>query len=73
MEIVTQRLLLRPILQSDDHDIYTYSKGANVGPNAGWKPHESIEETRKIMKAVFLDKKGFNTAESPILRDFSAL
>lgn len=57
MEIVTQRLLLRPILQSDDHDIYTYSKGANVGPNAGWKPHESIEETRKIMKAVFLDKE----------------
>lgn len=57
MEIITERLLLRPILQSDDHDIYTYSKGANVGPNAGWKPHESIEETRKIMKAVFLDKE----------------
>jgi putative acetyltransferase len=56
MEIMTRRLLLRPILQSDDHDIYAYSKSVNVGPNAGWKPHENLEETREIMKTVFLDK-----------------
>jgi putative acetyltransferase len=58
MKIETTRLLLRPIVLSDDADIFEYSKNINVGPNAGWKPHESIEETRRIMKTVFLDKEG---------------
>ena len=54
----TERLILRPLKESDDAAIFEYSKNPNVGPNAGWKPHESIEETREIMKTVFLDKEG---------------
>lgn len=53
-EIKTSRLYLRNICESDDKDIFEYSKNPNVGPPAGWKPHESIEETREIMKTVFL-------------------
>jgi RimJ/RimL family protein N-acetyltransferase/esterase/lipase len=54
----TERLLLRPIVDQDAAAIFEYSKGANVGPNAGWKPHESIEETQEIMKDIFLNKDG---------------
>ena len=54
--IETERLILRTIIESDANDIYEYSKNKNVGIDAGWKPHETIEETKKIMNAVFLDK-----------------
>ena len=53
----TKRLILRPIKEDDDTAIFEYSGNPNVGPNAGWKPHESIEETREIINAVFLGKE----------------
>jgi len=58
MEIIeTERLILRPIREDDAEAIFEYCQNENVGPNAGWKPHETIEETREIMKLVFLDKE----------------
>jgi len=53
----TERLLLRSLRISDIDDIFNYSCTPNVGSNAGWKPHESKEETLEIMKEVFLDKE----------------
>jgi len=53
----TQRLILRPIQIDDLDDIYEYSSTPNVGPNAGWKPHENKEETLEIMNTIFLDKE----------------
>lgn len=53
----TERLILRPIIESDAEAIYEYSRNKNVGINAGWKPHESIEETREIMPLVFLNQE----------------
>lgn len=60
MELVTERMILRHIIESDDKDIYEYSSNPFVGPNAGWKPHETIEETRLIMKEIFLDQEQFS-------------
>lgn len=57
MNIVTERLILRPIVESDAEAIYEYSKNENVGINAGWKPHESIEETHEVMKLIFLNQE----------------
>lgn len=57
MNIETERLVLRPIVEGDADDIYKYSRGANVGVNAGWQPHQNIEETREIMKVVFLNQE----------------
>ena len=57
MKIETARLILRPVTGSDAEDIYEYSQNKNVGINAGWKPHESIEETLEIMKLIFLDQE----------------
>lgn len=42
----TERLLLRQWRAGDETDVYDYASGNRVGPMAGWKPHESIEETR---------------------------
>lgn len=55
--IETERLILRPITEDDAEAIYEYSQNENVGFNAGWKPHESIEETREIMNLIFLNKE----------------
>lgn len=53
----TERLIMRPLRINDLDDIFNYSCTPNVGPNAGWKPHESKEETLEIMNAIFLNKE----------------
>lgn len=57
MNLETKRLKLENIVLEDIKEIYEYSKEKNVGPNAGWKPHESIEETEEIAKEIFINKK----------------
>ena len=47
--IKTQRLVLRPLLATDDFAMFDYAKHLDVGPNAGWKPHERISETRDFI------------------------
>jgi len=48
--IKTKRLILRKFNEKDFNDFYEYGKDKKVGPNAGWAPHESREESRKIFK-----------------------
>ena len=55
-QIKTARLYLRNITETDAQDIYEYSKNPNVGPKAGWEPHKSIEDTKEIMEAIFLNQ-----------------
>lgn len=56
-ELNTERLLLRPIVESDIDDIYEYCKNPNVGVHAGWKPHDDKEETARIMEEIFLNQE----------------
>ncbi len=56
MIIETERLILRPVTLRDADDIFEYASGPNVGVNAGWKPHEKIEETIDIINQLFLGK-----------------
>lgn len=51
--IETNRLILRKITEDDVDSIFEYCKNPNIGPNAGWKPHENKEETIQIIKTVF--------------------
>ena len=53
--ITTTRLILRPWLLSDAPDMYKYSANPEVGPPAGWKPHESLEESLAVIK-MFIEK-----------------
>ncbi len=55
--ITTPRLILRHIRVEDADDIFAYASSPHVGPNAGWKPHESMEETLEVMQAVFLNQE----------------
>ena len=55
--IETERLILRPVYETDLADIYDYAKDEAVGPHAGWKPHENIEESEEIACAFFYEKE----------------
>ena len=56
MELITERLTLRPFREDDTEALYAYSKDEPVGRNAGWKPHESLLESSDILHLVFLDQ-----------------
>lgn len=50
----TDRLILREWRESDAEDQYAYAKSDKVGPMAGWKPHESVEESIDTIKNMFI-------------------
>lgn len=45
----TDRLYLRPFQGGDLEDFYEYARNPKVGPNAGWPPHETIENSKAIL------------------------
>jgi len=47
----TERCILRPFEASDISDFFEYAKNPRIGPNAGWPPHNNIEESRKILES----------------------
>lgn len=51
--ITTDRLILRTWQESDADALYRYAKDPAVGPIAGWNPHQSVEESREIIRTVF--------------------
>ena len=53
MILETERTILRPFADADAADVFAYAKRPEVAPIAGWKPHESIEESREIIRTVF--------------------
>jgi putative acetyltransferase len=55
-EIETERLILRRWSVDDIDDLFEYARNPNVGPHAGWKPHESKTESLEIMQTLFLNK-----------------
>lgn len=52
----TERLILDKwrLTEEDIDGLYAYAKDPDVGPNAGWKPHESREESREIIEGLFI-------------------
>ena len=55
----TERLILRPWLETDLPDFYEYARVDGVGQMAGWKPHASIEESAAILRRFIDGKKTF--------------
>lgn len=49
----TERLILSSWKRRDAVDLYEYAKNPNVGPHAGWKPHEDVRESRLIIRTIF--------------------
>ena len=64
-KLETERLWLTPwtLAEEDIAQLYAYAKDPEVGPNAGWKPHESPEESREIIETLFLPNRVFSIRE----------
>lgn len=52
MEFRTERLILRPWSINDAESCYEYASNPEVGPNAGWPIHTSVENSKDIIKNV---------------------
>lgn len=59
MEFQTERLLLRPWRETDADVLYQYAKDPEVGPRAGWKAHESVEESLEIIRTVLAEPETY--------------
>lgn len=59
MQLETERLILRPWRETDAEDLYEYAKDPAVGPNAGWPPHTSVENSREIIRDVLVKDGSF--------------
>ena len=51
----TNRIILRPWRDSDAEVLYKWASDPDVGPRAGWAPHQSVEESLEIIRTVFND------------------
>ena len=50
--LVTKRLILRDLCESDLDDFFEYAQNPKIGPAAGWKPHTSKEESLRILRIL---------------------
>ena len=55
----TERLILRRWEDSDAESLFEYAADPDVGPIAGWPPHQTIEESRDVIKNVFNGKEAY--------------
>ena len=53
MYLETERLILRPFTEEDADGLYAYASHPEVGPPAGWKPHDSAEESLRVIREIF--------------------
>ncbi len=51
-KLETERLILRPWIESDAEILYEYAKDPRVGPAAGWPVHTSVDNSREIICGV---------------------
>ncbi len=49
----TERILLRSWKENDAEALFKYASNPDVGPRAGWAPHQSVEESLGIIRTVF--------------------
>ena len=57
-ELHTDRLLLRPFRETDADALFACCRNPKLGGNAGWKPHETPEESSEILHRIFLGQPG---------------
>ena len=59
LTLETERLLLRPFLESDLDDFYEYTSVPGVGEMAGWEHHASKEKSKEILDMFINEDKTF--------------
>ena len=66
--IKTKRLILRSFMEEDINDFNEYGKSPNVGPKAGWKPHESKDESLKLLKEFIAKGEAWAVVEQKSMK-----
>lgn len=56
--IETKRLLLRPFQENDAEAFFACCQNPNLGNNAGWAPHKTLNESREILHSTFIGQEG---------------
>ena len=59
MELKTERLILRRWEESDAENLFKLASNPDVGPIAGWPPHQSVEESLNVIRNVFCAKEAY--------------
>ena len=57
--LTTDRLVLRPWRESDAQALFRYASDPDVGPAAGWLPHQSVEDSAQIIRDVLSEPETF--------------
>ncbi len=55
VELTTKRLLLRPWQESDVDALFELAKDPDVGPDAGWLPHQSIDDSQQVLTTLLMN------------------
>ena len=55
----TERLILRRWEESDAENLYYYAKDPDVGPIAGWPPHQSVDESLDVIRNVLNGREAY--------------
>lgn len=55
MTIRTERILIRPLVETDAEDVFDYASDPQAAETMGWFPHTSLEESREILNGWILD------------------
>lgn len=50
----TERLRLRPWREEDAEILYRWASDPELGPAAGWKPHESVEDSLNVLRTILM-------------------
>ena len=62
----SENLTLRPWMESDAECLYHFAKNPNVGPIAGWPPHESVDDSLNIIKTIFSKRETYAIVKDDI-------
>ena len=49
MQLETERLILRPWEKADAEALFEIARDPEVGPRAGWKPHQNLAESYRVI------------------------
>lgn len=52
-QLVTERLILRAWQESDAPSLFKYASDPELGPRAGWAPHQSEQESLQTIRTIF--------------------
>jgi RimJ/RimL family protein N-acetyltransferase len=69
----TERLVLRPWLETDAESLYEYAKDADIGPIAGWPAHTSVEESLAVIRNVLTGAECYAICEKDCNRAIGAI